>query len=69
MSNVEKLHEKMSALSLGDLLLIAVQAINLGMDDKRVDLILKYVKMGLIARDMRLQIEPTPTATEAEGER
>jgi ubiquinone/menaquinone biosynthesis C-methylase UbiE len=50
---VEKLHEKMSSLSLGDLFLVAGQAINLPMDDKRIDLILKYVEIAMVKRKLK----------------
>ena len=48
--NIEDLHKQMTALSLGDLLLLAGQAANLPMDDKRLDLILKYVEIALSQR-------------------
>lgn len=48
MSNrVEQLHKEMSTMSLGDLLLVAGQAINMGMDKERVGLILKYVEIAI----------------------
>lgn len=53
MIGVEKLHEKMSSLSLGDLFLVAGQAINLPMDDKRIDLILKYVEIAMVKRKLK----------------
>lgn len=48
--NIEKLHKQMLELSLGDLLILAGQAVNLPMDDKRIDIILKYVEVALIKR-------------------
>lgn len=57
MSDVEKLHEQMSSLSLGDLLLLAGQAVNLPMDDNRLDMILKYVEIALINRKMKLRFK------------
>ena len=55
--NVEKLHESMRSLSLGDLLLLAGQAANLPMDDKRLDLILQYVEIALMRRKIFPKIE------------
>lgn len=49
---VERLHKQMSELSLGDLLLLAGQAVNLPMDDQRIDLILKYVEIALTKRKL-----------------
>lgn len=57
MNDVQKLHEQMSSLSLGDLLLLAGQAVNLPMDDNRLDLILKYVEIALINRKMKLRFK------------
>lgn len=51
--NVEKLHEQMSSLSLGDLLLLAGQAVNLSMSEERLDLILKYVEIALDKRKIK----------------
>lgn len=50
---VEKLHEQMISLSLGDLLLVAGQAVNLPMSDDRIDLILKYVEVALTKRKLK----------------
>lgn len=55
MTDVQKLHDQMRALSLGDLLLLAGQAANLPMDDKRLDLILKYVEIALVERKNKLR--------------
>lgn len=49
---VEKLHKQMSEMSLGDLLLLAGQAVNLPMDEQRTDLILKYVEIALTKRKL-----------------
>ena len=52
-SNIENLHKQMIDLSLGDLLLVAGQAVNMKMDDKRLDLILKYVEIALAKRKIK----------------
>lgn len=50
---VDKLHKEMSEMSLGDLLLVAGQAVNFGMSDDRVDLILKYVENAITRRQIK----------------
>jgi len=42
--DVQKLHEQIVSMELGDLLLLAGQAVNMGMDPKKVTLILRYVE-------------------------
>lgn len=59
MNDVEKLHEQMMDLSLGDLFLVAGQAINLGMDGKRTDIILKYVELAMVKRKLEQQKRET----------
>lgn len=51
-ANVEELNKQMLGLSLGDLLLLAGQAVNLPLEEKRVDLILKYVEIALTKRNL-----------------
>ena len=52
MSDVEKLHNEIINLSLGDLLLLAGQAANLPMRDDRLDVILRYVEIALTKRKL-----------------
>ena len=52
MSDIEHLHDKIIKLSLGDLLLLAGQAVNYPMDDDRLDIILKYVEIALVKRKL-----------------
>jgi hypothetical protein len=48
--NVERIHKQISELSFGDLLLLAGNAVNMPMDEERIDLILKYVEIALTLR-------------------
>lgn len=50
-SKVENLHKEMSEMSLGDLCLLCGQAINMGFDEQRIDLMLKYLKIAIAKRD------------------
>jgi hypothetical protein len=50
MSNVQELHEKMSRMKLEELMLAAIQAIEIGMEEKRLDLILQYVETKIKIR-------------------
>lgn len=54
MTDVEKLHEQITEMSLGDLLLLAGQAVNLPLDNKRLDIILKYVEIALAKRKIEV---------------
>lgn len=47
MSDIEKLHEKISNLSLGDLCILCGSAINSNMDQKKIDLLLHYLEIAL----------------------
>lgn len=49
---VVKLHEEISSMSLGDLCLLAGQAINMGMERKKVDIILSYLEVALIKHSL-----------------
>ena len=50
MTDIKKLHKQMMDMSLGDILLLAGDAVNMGMDKRRLDIILKYVEMKLDLR-------------------
>jgi hypothetical protein len=56
----KKLFNKIQNLSLGDLCLLCGQAINMGMDKQRVDLILKQLEIAMLKRKL--------TAPQEEGE-
>lgn len=47
MSDVEKLHEKISSMSLGDLCLLCGNAINIGMEKSKVEMLLQYLEIAL----------------------
>lgn len=44
---VEELHEQLMVMGLGDLLLLAGQAVNLPMPDNKVEMLLKYVEVAI----------------------
>lgn len=48
MSNVKELHEQMIDMSLGDLLILAGQAVNMKMPYDRLKLIFKYVEIAMV---------------------
>ena len=52
MSDVEKLHNQIKQMSLGDLCLVVGEAINLRMDEKRVDILLKYLERKIALRSI-----------------
>lgn len=47
MSDVEKLHEKISNLPLADLCILCGNAIKSNMDQKKIDLLLHYLEIAL----------------------
>ena len=52
---VDKLHEQMSQMALGDLLLVTGQAINLmQLPDNKIDMLLKYVEIAIVKRRIGL---------------
>ncbi len=61
--DIERLYKTMSEMSLGDILIVAGQAVNMKMDKKRVDLILRYVNIALSKRKLASQI-PDPKEQE-----
>lgn len=52
-TNVEDLHKQITEMPLGDLLLLAGQAVNMGMEKEKVDLILRYVELKIGARKLK----------------
>lgn len=54
MSDIEKLHKQITQMSLGDLLLLAGQAVNTPLDNKLLDIILKYVEIALAKRKLEV---------------
>lgn len=63
--NVEKLHEQLISMSLGDLLLLAGQAVNMGMPKEKTVLILKYVDIAIV----KYRLDKAPSATAQRGEK
>jgi hypothetical protein len=47
---IEHLHNQISSLPLGDLLLLASQAVNMPLPDIKIDIILKYVEIAIVTR-------------------
>lgn len=47
MSDVEKMHEKISNMSLADLCLLCGSAIKRGMDEKKIELLLYYLEIAV----------------------
>lgn len=50
--DVQKLHEQLINMSLGDLLLLAGQAANLPVGKEKLDIILRYVEIALTKRKL-----------------
>jgi hypothetical protein len=55
--SVEELHQQMMSMTLGDLCLLCGQAINLGFDKERVDLMLKYLELKMRVRKLTTKEE------------
>lgn len=49
---IKELDAQIKSLSLGDLLLLTGQAVNMGMDKERVELLLKYLEIALLQRKL-----------------
>lgn len=47
MSDIEKLHEKISKMSLADLCLLVHNAIKADMEDKKIEMLLTYLEIAI----------------------
>lgn len=58
--DVEKMHKKISNIALGDLCLLCGQAINNKIDDRTVEILLKYLEIAIGKEYLRrIRIKPT----------
>ena len=60
--DVEKLHDKISNMALGDLCLLCGQAINNKFDERKIEMLITYLEIAITKEKYlkRLGIKPAP---------